>query len=219
MAARINMLKLRYYWKLQHTGRDNIAHEVLKGLRKNFLRGAVGYVHEIFNICCKYDRMDIWHGNGAKIIPHKVNPLARIKKMVEAYHLKKDIETAQKSTCAYTAMKIFKEKRYSFESWLKQVGRFHSTAHRRTFLYSLLDVSNFNRVCCKCGAQVRDMVKHGLNDCPGLLSQKSIFILLMKFYNAPRDIDFTKKVEVFKAALRKRSLLKVVCNFLLKIWN
>ena len=63
------------------------------------------------------------------------------------------------------------------------------------------------------------MVQHGLNDCPGLGSQKRTFILLMKFYNAPRDIDCTKKAEVFKAALGKRSLLKVVCNFLLKIWK
>ena len=55
---------------------DNIAHKVYSGLRKNFLSGAVGYVHEIFNICCKYDRMDIWHG----ICPQKINP--RIKRII-----------------------------------------------------------------------------------------------------------------------------------------
>ena len=62
MSARIDMLKLRYFWKLHHNQKDNIAHVVYKGLRKNFLRGSVGFVHEIFNICCKYDRMDLWHG-------------------------------------------------------------------------------------------------------------------------------------------------------------
>ena len=51
MSARIDMLKLRYFWKLHHMQTDNIAHKVYLGLRKNFLSGAVGYVHEIFNIC------------------------------------------------------------------------------------------------------------------------------------------------------------------------
>ena len=42
MSARIDMLKLRYFWKLQHTQIKNIAHEVHRGLRKNFIRGSVG---------------------------------------------------------------------------------------------------------------------------------------------------------------------------------
>ena len=220
MSSRIDMLKLRYFWKLHHAQNDNIAHVVYKGLRKNFLCGSVGYVHEIFNICCKYDRMDIWHGSISNTVALKVNPLARIKRMVESYHLQKDLETARKSTCLYATLKIFKNKKYIFEPWLKHIGRFHSTDHRRTFLYSILDASNFNRTCRNCGSTtVRDMIHHGLTDCPGLDSQKRIFQMLMNFYNAPRDIDLTKKTEVFRAAMRKKCLLKVVCNFLLQIWN
>ena len=220
MSARIDMLKLRYFWKLHHAKNDNIAHVVYKGLRKNFLRGSVGYVHEIFNICCKYDRMDIWHGMVSNKVALKVNPLARIKRMVQTYHLKKDLGTARKSTCFYATLRVFKDKKYMFEPWLKHIGRFHSTDHRRTFLYSILDVSNFNRVCRNCGsATVRDMVHHGLNDCLGIERQKRIFQMLMNFYNAPQDIVLTNKTEVFRAALRKKSLLKVVCDFLLQIWN
>ena len=63
-----------------------------------------------------------------------------------------------------------------------------------------------------------DVVKHGLADCPGLKDQRRKFRMLMVFYNAPKELDFQKKVDVFEAALRKKSLLKVVCNLLLKIW-
>ena len=164
--------------------------------------------------------MDIWHGSISNTVALKVNPLARIKRMVESYHLQKDLETARNSTCLYATLKIFKNKKYIFEPWLKHIGRFHSTDHRRTFLYSILDASNFNRTCRNCGSTtIRDMIHHGLTDCPGLHSQKRIFQMLMNFYNAPRDIDLTKKTEVFRAAMRKKCLLKVVCNFLLQIWN
>ena len=217
LCARIDMLKLRYFWKLQHMQKENIAHKVYLGLRKNFLSGAVGYVNEIFNICCKYERMDIWHGICPSNVTQKINPLA-IRKMVEQYHLKKDLETAQKKSCVYTALKVFKGKKYRFESWLQHMGRFPSTDHRRTFIYSLLDTSNYDRVCRNCGSTVTDVVKHGLADCPGLKHQRRKFRMLMEFYNVPKEVDLQKKVDVFEAALRKKSLLKVVCNFLQNIW-
>ena len=176
-------------------------------------------MHEIFNICCKYDIMDIWHGVCPKKIINKTNPLMMIRKTVETYHLKKDLHTAQKSTCAYIALKIFKDKRYKLEPWLKHMGRFPSTDHRRTFLYSLLDVCNFERQCRNCGTNVSDMVKHRIKDCPGVEIQRNKFQMLMRFYNAPEELDLCNKDIVFRAALGRRSLLKVVCNFLLKIWD
>ena len=54
ISARIDILKLRYYWKLMHLGDDNVTHTVYKETKKNFLEAAVGYIHEIFNICCRY---------------------------------------------------------------------------------------------------------------------------------------------------------------------
>ena len=215
ISARIDMLKLRYFWKLHHAQRDNVAHLVYKGLRKNFLKGAVGFVHEVFNICCKYSRIDIWHG----ICPPKINPLAMIKKMVVTYHLKKDVEAAQKSNCGYTALKVFKGKTYSFEPWLSEIGRFESTMHRRTFLYSLLDSSNYERTCRNCGTTATDIVKHGLTECTRVASQRKKFILLMSFYNAPEGLDITSKHDVFKAAMGKKCLLKVVCELLMTIWK
>ena len=48
--------------------------------------------------------MDVWHG----IKRHKVNPLMRIRKEVEEYHLRKDIEAAKKEKCIYTEVVNFK---------------------------------------------------------------------------------------------------------------
>ena len=39
IAGGIDMLKLRYFWKLQHAGKENIAHLVYPGIRENFLSG------------------------------------------------------------------------------------------------------------------------------------------------------------------------------------
>ena len=215
ISARIDMLKLRYFWKLHHNKTDNLAHLVYKVLRKNFLQAAVGFVHEIFNICCKYSRMDIWHGQ----CPKNINPLVRINSIVESYHLKKDVETARRTNSAYTALKVFKEKRYSLEPWLMDIGRFPSTKHRRVFLYSLMDICNYERVCRNCGSKATDIMKHGLTECSALASHRRKFRMLMRFYNTPKELQLDRKQEVFRAALGKKSLLKAVCNFLLRIWD
>ena len=126
------MLKLRYHWKLFHAKDRNAAHQIYTGMRAEFLRGNEGYIHEVFNLCCKYDRMDLWHGR----CPEKVNPLTRIRKLVEEYHLKKDLEAEKKVNCIYRRPAGCKDKKYIFDERLKQPGRFQNTEHRRVFIYS-----------------------------------------------------------------------------------
>ena len=111
MSARIDILKLRYFWRLMHAGKSNVAHVVYKEIRKKFLKGSVGYIHEIFNICCKYGRMDIWHGK----CPNKINPLALIRRMVETHQLQLDLKILRRSNCAYSTLRVFKEKKYTLE--------------------------------------------------------------------------------------------------------
>ena len=53
------------------------------------------------------------------------------------------------------------------------------------------------------------MVKH----------QRRIFEITMRLYNVPETLDMRNKSQVMKEALVKKSLLKVVCDFLLIIWN
>ena len=192
-----------------------MAHILYKEMRKKFLEGAVGYIHEIFNICCKYGCMGISHGK----CPSTINPLARIKRIVEQHHLKRDLGILQRSNCAYNALKPFKMKKYTFEPRLSGMGRFPSTKHRRMFLYALLDVANYQRLCQNCGASVKDITRHGLQACPRVEHQRKIYEISMKFYNAPKELNIRCKEEVMREALEKKSLLRVVCNFLLIIWK
>ena len=55
LAAHIDILKLRYFWKLTHSGVASFAQDIYSFRRKNFLESGVGYVHEIFNLCCEYN--------------------------------------------------------------------------------------------------------------------------------------------------------------------
>ena len=116
IAGRIDMLKLRYFWKIQHATDKNLAHRIYTEMRKNLLAGNEGYIHEVFNLCCKFGRMDLWHGQ----CPKKVNPLVRIRKIVEQYHLKKDEEAAGKVNCMFTKITSFKAKMYSFDDKSRQ---------------------------------------------------------------------------------------------------
>ena len=99
------------------------------------------------------------------------------------------------------------------------MGRFASTKHRRIFLHAMLDVSNYERPCGNCGASVKDLTTHGLKECTKVGQKRKIFETTMKFYNAPNDLDMGNKSHVMREALVKRSLLKVVCEYLLLIWN
>ena len=128
---------------------------------RNFLRGHEGYVHEIFNMCCKYGRIDIWHGK----CPGKTNPLTRISKIVEEYHLKRDIETARKTDCTYIGKMNLKQKIYTFQEKLKEPGRFQSTMHRGVFLNAILDTAKYKRDCKNWGKSVKDITEHGLAEC------------------------------------------------------
>ena len=159
--------------------------------------------------------MGIWHGK----CPKRANPLARIKRIVEAHHLNIDLAILRRSNCAYSSLRIFKEKRYTLEPWLLAIGRFPSSKHRRVFMYTLQDVSTYDRTCKHCGAKVRDMTSHGLQTCLKMLQQRGILELSFKLYNAPLEVDTSSKKQLLSAALSKKSLLKVVCDFLLIIWK
>ena len=144
VAAHIDILKLRYFWKLTHSVKNNFALDIYKYRRSYFLESNIGYVHEIFNICCEYDMMWVWHGT----ISPKLNPLSEIKRHVVQYHLKKDLETSSRSNCVYaitclTAKKYGKQ--YKVDKLLRQIGSFESTEHRRFFLYSFLDTGAYPR--------------------------------------------------------------------------
>ena len=215
MSGRIDILKLRYFWRLQHSGEEKDAKKVYLELRERLLHSNIGYVHEIFNICCKYGLMGIWHG----ICPIKTNPHSMIKQVIESYHLQKDKAVARGTNSVYTGLVDYKAKIYEMDSRLSRLGIFESSKHRSTFIYALLDNSSYDRKCSHCGREAKDITSHGMAECTNLRHQRTVFCLMMKFYDGPKTIDLSKKMEVFQLALLKKCFLKVFCRFLLTIWG
>ena len=83
----------------------------------------------------------------------------------------------------------------------------------------MLADSSYDRKCSHCSKQVKDTTSHGMADCTSLRHQRKLFCMMMKFYDAPGNIDLSKKKEVFTLALSKKCFLKVFCRFLLVIWG
>ena len=68
IACRLEILKLRYFWRILHAPQDTIKNRILKYRKQNLLSFNKGFGHQVFNICCKYNALNFWHG----IAPNKV---------------------------------------------------------------------------------------------------------------------------------------------------
>ena len=148
-----------------------------------------------------------------------MNPLERIRKIVEIYHWKKDVEAARKSKCTYIKISSFKDEEYKIDERLKEFGRFTNTNHRRLFLYAMLETDKYEKECKNCGEKVTNLSKHGMEECQGVEHDRKVFKLRMRLYNAQVSKMNISKTEVFDAALKKKCLMKVLCDFLSVIWN
>ena len=55
LACRLEILKLRYFWKVLKGPTDSIPHKILSHRREHFSNSNKGFAHEVFNTCCKYN--------------------------------------------------------------------------------------------------------------------------------------------------------------------
>ena len=53
LACRLDLLKLRYFWKLLKSDKKSLSGFVFKFRRQRFLNSDKGFLHEVFNLCCK----------------------------------------------------------------------------------------------------------------------------------------------------------------------
>ena len=83
MSSRIDLL--RYFWKLSHSDNSNIVYRLLNIRKRRFLSSNHGFLHEILNLCCKYNIIDVWHGN----MGSKLRPMLFIKKQYKLSTLRK----------------------------------------------------------------------------------------------------------------------------------
>ena len=219
LAAHIDILKLRYFWKLSNNAKTSFALDIYKFKRERFLESNVGYVHEIFDLCCKYNMMWVWNG----IINPKENPLARIRREIVAYTLKKDLEAAKKVDCIYTSLCLVGKKygnKYRFEKFFEKYGNFKNTEQRRFFLFSFFDTCAYSRKCPKCDASPPDILKHCLTDCPNTKRLRLFLRIKLLFLKATKLVPPTKlscKTTLYSLAMLGNSFRDALCNFLCNV--
>ena len=196
--------------------KNNFALEIYKNRRSHFLESNIGYVHEIFTLCCEYNMMWVWHGT----INSKLNPLTQIKRHVVQCHLKRDLETAMGSNCVYASMCLTAKKygkKYKLDTFLRRFGFFESTEHRRFFLYSLLDTCVYPRPCPKCSTVTNDILSHALTTCARTVKLRIVLRLKLLLFNANRLVSPTKfgcKITLYTLAMGNRLYRRALCEFL-----
>ena len=114
---------------------------------------------------------------------------------------------------------MFKEETYNIDERFMEFGRFADTNHRRLFFYAMLETSKYEKECKNCGDRVMNLTKHGIEECKGVLNHRKVFRLRMKLYNAQVPTNTMSKTEALNAALMKKCLMKVICDFLSVIFD
>ena len=157
----------------------------------------------------------------SNIIP-KVNPLREIRKIVEEYHFKLDLQKVLQTKCLYTTLFVKRSirnyKSYQMESFLKRIGKFPNAEGRRLFLYALFDTCKHEKTCPKCSSSQYDVVGHVLNSCEKSMQPRLSMRLKFIFYGVPTSFDFANKEAIFSLVLDCRlTYLKILCSFLTDI--
>ena len=148
-------------------------------------------MHEVFNICCKYNYINGWHG----ICKDKTSPLSEIKRVVEKWCFHKDLEVGWKTDCLFSSLFLRRSqtsnnKGYKMEPLFNILGLFPSAVGRSLFLFALLDNCKYQRTCPMCKASEKDSISHALSACHKAKPQKKILLLKYKLYGA----QFTDKM-------------------------
>ena len=137
ITARIELLKLRYFWRICHSNENNLAFCILRFTRKNLNATKVGFAHEIFMLCKKLNCLNVW----LKLRKEKENPLNTIKKLVESHYLRIDLQRFVTIPCIYTSIftesEVLPKKGYRISNIFSHFGAFPHTKGRIHFIYAV----------------------------------------------------------------------------------
>ena len=177
IACRIDMLKLRYYWKITHapaSTKDTNSYR-----RKRIFSFNVGFTMEIFNLCCKIGKISFWHGThrGNESHGRNANPLNAIKRAVTAYHLDKDLSTARSKDNLFTPLYLQNNTTYKNRYFLAKPftssGIFYNSSSRLKFIKALLSTNRYLKSCSFCSMTFYNLLTHHLSACPNLISERA----------------------------------------------
>ena len=186
--------------------------QVYNKRRKKFCFVRKGFIHEVFNLCCKYNVNDFWHGK----LPIGVDPKQFIKKKVEKYNLSHELEIARKKSYAFADLYLQNRFLYQDNFHLiepfKTFNFFNSTRARSLMIKVLLYPRIFKVYCDLCNEGFTNIFDHHIYDCIYLKNQRHTLRNMLFFYNFPNDIFLDKK-NFLSACLEKKSWTKCLTDF------
>ena len=203
-----------YFWRILNGPTDAITYRLLKHRKDNFLGSNKGFAHEVFNICCKYNMLQLWHGNA----PDKVNPLHFIKRTIISKNLRTDLETGRTKACCFASIFLSNpftyQKNYHLVEPFRQPESFASANGRKRFVKALLHPCSYFKACPYCNQQQKDMLDHFLTTCSRLSELRKELYLRLAFYNLPRDRIPLNKNDALNLTLNNRILRNCLLMFL-----
>ena len=226
MACRIDILKLRYFWKITHAPSSIIPKSIVCYRKSRILCFNVGFTMDIFNLCCKIGNMSFWHGRHREnaYLQRNVNPLNTIKRAVTTYHLCKDFNTAKTKDCLFTKLYLsncesYKD-RYFLTKPFTSIGTFHNSSSRLKLIKVLLSRNKYLQSCSFCSMSFYNLLLHQIYACSYLKSMRETFRNKLLFYGCPFDPhpfqpnDFPK---LLSYVLQDKNLLRAFTAFLEEI--
>ena len=222
LTCRLEILKLRYFWKKLHGPADAISTRILKHRRDRFLDTNRGFAHEVFNICIKYNIMHIWHGIAPSgRLNHRLDTLQYIKKIIISQNLRKDLEDGRTRTCCFTKNFLTDpfsyQKSYQIVQPFDQANCFSSPNSRKRFIKALLHPCSYLENCLLCGDQTRDSCDHLLTTCTRIPDPRKKLRLKLALYNYPANHFPLSKSSIIEHSLSNRLWRKCFAEFLTEV--
>ena len=225
LACRLEILKLRYFWKVLMGPTDSITHKILSYRRKKFLDFNKGFAHEVFNVCCKYNMIHIWNGiaipsgnqNSRVWASRIINPFRLIKNTIISHNLREDLNTGRSRSCSFASLFLSSpsayQKKYHLVGPFCKQRCFATPKGRKHFIKAILHPCNFLEDCPKCGQRYRDKLNHFISACPRIVGFRKELYLRLTLYNFPKDRT-PEKHDLLEAAIHNSTWRKCIVKFL-----
>ena len=164
LPCRLDMLKLRYFWKMVKFPADAITFKIFKYRTERLLAISKGFARDIFNICTKHDAIHLWHGQIAFRFNLPLNPLKHIRRIITSQNLRKDLDIGRAQNCSFTTNFLTNfflyQKTYHILESFNQAYCFASLEGRKRFIKALLHPSSYDEECPQCKRHHKYICEH-----------------------------------------------------------
>ena len=221
LECRLEILKLRYFWKMLNGSANDLCSSILKYRRDRFLDFDKGFAHDVFTICAKYNIMHIWNGLAPQNGLHSnlnFAPLRYIKRVIVARNLRLDLEAGRSRNCTFSNIYLLDpfsyQEKYHIVEPCGNADCFSSPPARRHFIKALLHPCSYPQNCPFCSEQTSDICDHFLTTCPRLPDPRKKLHLKLTLYNYPANHFPLTKASAILLSLTNRVWRKCFADFL-----